>query len=310
MAPWRIGVEIGGIGFRIHGESPLEAGSELYRAFVEAGRGESPRGGPEIPIEVIAGEPEPHWLSDWVPGRMRLDTATTWALRLTGDSRWPYHLGPSPVLTSDPPQFHCLAGPRFESARVYLGTGLRRIDDRYFYPLDEVFFHHAAAFQQAVVVHASGVELEGGEGVLFLGDSGAGKSTIAELFEKEGAARRIFSDDRIVIRRQAPGGPWWMHGTPWHGTLQRTSPGGAPLRALCFIEKTSTFELGRLDPAAALPRLLPVTLGPWWLPGGPELQLGLLDELLRGPGPAFYRLGFAVEPATVSELRARIWMPR
>lgn len=310
-------MEVGSIPFLLRGNSAVRGRSEAYRAFVEAGRQSGPGrpGEPAIPIEVVAGPIEPRWLTGWTREGMRLDTESTWALRLTGDPRWPYHLGPSPVRTSDPPQFHLLAGPRFGRARLYVGAEADRshgpygsdwIDDRHFHPLDEVLFHHVAAFHRAMVVHASGVELEEG-GVLFLGDSGAGKSTIAELFEKQGAARKVYSDDRIVIRRDPRSGRWWMHGTPWHGTLRRSAPGGVELRALCFLEQARSFELERLGPEGALPRLLQVALGPWWLPEAPELQLGLLDELLGSEDPGFYRLGFTVDPCTVSELRSRLF---
>lgn len=325
MRGWRVRAEIGGIRFILQGTPPVRAQSRAYRAFVEAGEAGKARveTGPsvsEIPIDVVAGPIEPRWLADWSPGRMRLDTESTWALRLTGDPRWPYHLGPSPIQTSDPPLFHLLAGPRFEQARLYLGGGILGegipdgpeggmeggIDDRHFYPLDEVFFHHVAAFQGALVVHASGVELSGG-GALFLGDSGAGKSTIAGLLEQAGAARRIFSDDRIVIRRDAGSGRWWMHGTPWHGTLARTAAGGVELQALCFIEKAPGIELEALTPARALPRLLQVALLPWWLPEAPALQLGVLDGLLAAASPRFYRLGFPPEVSVIAELPARLF---
>ncbi|MEW5852536.1 MAG: hypothetical protein AB2A00_27365 [Myxococcota bacterium] len=75
-----------------------------------------------------------------------------------------------------------------------------------------------------VALHACGVELRGRAHV-FAGPSGAGKTTLAGMLEREGA--RVLSDEMMVVR---PGddGRWWAYGTPYrYGTRE-----GAPLHAL------------------------------------------------------------------------------
>jgi energy-coupling factor transporter ATP-binding protein EcfA2 len=81
-----------------------------------------------------------------------------------------------------------------------------------------------------VVVHASSV-LDGGGALVFMGHSGAGKSTIAALAESVGA--EVLSDDRTVITLGAGGARAW--GTPWHGTHTRGSPRSAPIRGLFLL---------------------------------------------------------------------------
>ena len=95
-------------------------------------------------------------------------------------------------------------------------------------------------------LHAAGVVTDG-EGVLFSGVSGAGKSTISELWMSEGAT--VLSDDRIGIRPDGDG--YRMYGTPWHGTLRVCDPGTAPLRAIFFIEHGQSNEADRMDEATA-----------------------------------------------------------
>ena len=53
-----------------------------------------------------------------------------------------------------------------------------------------------------------------GRGHLFLGHSGAGKSTTARLWLSHRGVQ-ILSDDRIILR--AHGEKVFMYGTPWHG---------------------------------------------------------------------------------------------
>src|SRR5438876_3508289 len=88
------------------------------------------------------------------------------------------------------------------------------------YPLDELLMIHLLAEGRGVEVHACGAVAPNGQGYLFVGQSGAGKTTMARLWQKaEGAGGadgvRILSDDRIILRKID--GTLWMYGTPWHG---------------------------------------------------------------------------------------------
>lgn len=82
------------------------------------------------------------------------------------------------------------------------------------YPLDELLVTNWLAHGHGVEVHGCGLvdTITGGQ--LFIGHSGAGKSTTTMLWKAMREAR-ILSDDRIILRDR--GGDLWMHGTPWHG---------------------------------------------------------------------------------------------
>ena len=89
------------------------------------------------------------------------------------------------------------------------------------YPLDEVLMIHRLACGYGLEVHAVGLVDEIGRGHLFLGHSGAGKSTTARLWLNQPGVQ-ILSDDRIILR--AHGERIFMYGTPWHGDAGISSP--------------------------------------------------------------------------------------
>jgi hypothetical protein len=108
------------------------------------------------------------------------------------------------------------------------------------YPLDEVLMIHHLASGKGVEVHALGLVDDAGNGHLFLGHSGAGKSTSARLWQRQPGVH-ILSDDRIILRRD--GGQVWMHGTPWHGDAGIASPHGALLSHIYILEQAPSNQL-------------------------------------------------------------------
>lgn len=101
------------------------------------------------------------------------------------------------------------------------------------YPLDELLMIHRLSRGEGVEVHAVGIRDERGCGHLFLGHSGAGKSTTARLW-KGRPGIHILSDDRIILRGDE--GCMRMYGTPWHGDAGIASPDSAPLSRIYVLE--------------------------------------------------------------------------
>jgi hypothetical protein len=116
------------------------------------------------------------------------------------------------------------------------------------YPLDELWMIHHLASGKGVEVHALGLVDDAGNGHLFLGHSGAGKSTSARLWQLQSGVH-ILSDDRIILRRD--GGQVWMHGTPWHGDAGIASPHGALLSHVYILEQAPSNELMSMPRSAA-----------------------------------------------------------
>jgi hypothetical protein len=116
----------------------------------------------------------------------------------------------------------------------YAGGGTVRIG----YPVDEHVASRLIARRGACVLHASAVvpSVEAGEeegAMVFMGHSGAGKSTIAGL--AQGAGYLVLSDDRTVIASDGQTARAW--GTPWHGTLPSGSPRRVPIRGIFLLEQ-------------------------------------------------------------------------
>jgi hypothetical protein len=74
------------------------------------------------------------------------------------------------------------------------------------YPLDELLIMHRLTQEKAIELHGTGIVRQNGEANLFVGHSGAGKSTTTQLWTVTEDVE-VLSDDRIIVRRDktAPG---------------------------------------------------------------------------------------------------------
>jgi hypothetical protein len=165
------------------------------------------------------------------------------------------------------------------------------------YPLDELLVISLLARERGLELHACGL-VDGPTGYLFVGQSGAGKSTIARLWQDEGHAA-ILSDDRIVVRREPDG--LWMYGTPWHGEAPLASPRRARIDAVFFLSHHAHDEALELRRAAAVTRLFAASFPPFHDSRALEFSLAFLESLvLRTP---CFELRFAPTPAILQLVR-------
>lgn len=146
------------------------------------------------------------------------------------------------------------------------------------YPLDELLAIHRLSRDGGVEVHAVGVVDEFGRGHLFVGHSGAGKSTSARLWQKRAGAR-ILSDDRIVLRFE--GSRPRMYGTPWHGDAGLALADSSDLAAIYFLEHSSRNKLTPVPPVRAAAELLARSFVPHHSAEGLEATLRSLDRITR-----------------------------
>lgn len=144
------------------------------------------------------------------------------------------------------------------------------------YPLDELLMIHRLGRGEGVEMHAMGLVDEAGRGHLFLGHSGAGKSTTARLWQRESHAL-ILSDDRIILREQD--GRIWMHGTPWHGDAGIASPKSAPLYRAYLIEHGSKTELAGVSKGRAAAEFLARCFVPHYSADAMAFTLEFLDRV-------------------------------
>lgn len=145
------------------------------------------------------------------------------------------------------------------------------------YPLDELLMMNLLAQGRGVEVHACGLEDTDGQGYLFLGHSGAGKTTTARLWQKAGGVK-VLSDDRIILRSWA--GKTWMYGTPWHGEAKLALPVRTPLRQIFFLRHGTTNEIVALGCGEALARFLACSFVPFYSRSGLDFALAFFEQLI------------------------------
>jgi hypothetical protein len=101
------------------------------------------------------------------------------------------------------------------------------------YPLDELLITHRLTLEKGIELHGCGIVGPNCQSNLFVGHSGAGKSTTSRLWAKYAGAE-ILSDDRIILREDA--NQIFMYGTPWHGEAHFALPQRAPLQRIFVLE--------------------------------------------------------------------------
>lgn len=186
----------------------------------------------------------------------------------------------SPAFGTLPYKQACFS-PDFTTGEVVLhgdyfdrGQGVDALE----YPLDELLMLNLLAQGRGVEVHACGIEDSDGRGYLFAGQSGAGKTTTARLWETAGGAQ-VLSDDRIILRCLE--GRIWMYGTPWHGEAELACSRRTPLAQVFFLGRGAENELVARRPGESVARLLACSFVPFYSPGGLDFSLGFFQQLTR-----------------------------
>jgi hypothetical protein len=144
------------------------------------------------------------------------------------------------------------------------------------HPLEELLFRHLLAERRALLVHACGVAWRG-QGYLFVGSSGAGKSTMARLWAASGAT--VLNDDRVVLE----GSPdaIRIHPTPWFGDHPDVGEGPVPLAAVHLLRQAPEVAFQPLRPARAAALLFAKSFPPVWDPARIAGTLETLDLVCR-----------------------------
>jgi hypothetical protein len=186
------------------------------------------------------------------------------------------------------------------------------------YPLDELLITHHLSLGRGVELHGCGLTGGDSESFLFLGHSGAGKSTTACLWKRYMPAE-VLSDDRIIVRRGSkeilakgdgqecpshtiPAHTFVMHGTPWHGEAVFASPARAPLRRIFLLEHGTGNRIERLARSAAVGELLARSFTPFYQSRFVDPVLALLEEMVEWL--PCYRFHFVPDRSAVETILA------
>lgn len=203
------------------------------------------------------------------------------------------------------------------------------------YPLDELLITHRLAHEKAIELHGTGIVRLNGEANLFVGHSGAGKSTTTRLWTAIEDVE-VLSDDRIIVRRDehrstadlkmdASGEkigivrlhdrPAWstghstqddkryqmrMYGTPWHGEAMFASPNSAALTRIFVLEHGDGNVITRLTPSQAVAELFARSFVPFHRHEYVESALVFLEELVYAI--PVYRYAFEPDQRAVDKI--------
>lgn len=106
----------------------------------------------------------------------------------------------------------------------------------------------------AVAIHSS-VIVADGRGVLFLGESGTGKSTHTRLWRENIEGARLLNDDSPIVR--ILDGEVRVYGSPWSGKTPCYKSEFYPMAGLCRLSQAPHNRIVRLSNLSAIGALLP-----------------------------------------------------
>lgn len=117
-------------------------------------------------------------------------------------------------------------------------------------------FGLAAAPQGVMAVHSSVVECRGAA-VLFLGESGTGKSTHTRLWRENIAGARLLNDDSPIIRVGADKGEAVVYGSAWSGKTPCYRNTSLPIKAVVRLSQAPANSISRCGNLPAMGQVLP-----------------------------------------------------
>ncbi len=125
-----------------------------------------------------------------------------------------------------------------------------------------VMYALATAGMRTALFHAAVVSLDG-KGYIFLGPSGTGKSTHAELWLRHIAGTELVNDDNPVVRI-ADDGRATVYGTPWSGKTACYRNVSYPLGAIVRLSRGTQNGIRRLHGVSAYAAIMPSISGNRW----------------------------------------------
>jgi hypothetical protein len=217
------------------------------------------------PFRIEADSSDIDLCVDWTrslpptPGRQLFDSGASWRLF---ENAAGFQFDFNDTMFSGRPYKRLLVDNRFCQATLQMSeqffAGFPLAPAPLCYPLDELLITHRLTQEKAIELHGVGIVGPDGASNLFIGHSGAGKSTTARLWTSLHDVE-ILSDDRIIVREDKvredmvredkasnDATQIFMYGTPWHGEAHFALPQRAPLGRIFVLEHGQGNVLTRL----------------------------------------------------------------
>lgn len=139
----------------------------------------------------------------------------------------------------------------------------------------QLFYTHTVQ-RHIIYLHSSLIDWNG-HGLMFLGPSGIGKTTQAELWNQYRDAL-IINGDVVFVQETENAFLGW--GTPWHGSSPYCENASVPVEALIVLKQAPENSIRELTGFEKVTAVSESVFYPRWLEGGMELCLETLDHLL------------------------------
>jgi hypothetical protein len=274
-----------------HGDVTLDPTVEPFRALHGASD-------IQIRVERVATLPLPQ-------ARQLFDSGSVWRLYESENGLQFDFISPA---ISAAPYKRLLVDEEFRCATLLLnnqcfkGWGTSPLE----YPLDELLIMHRLTQERAIELHGVGVTGPDGTSNLFVGHSGAGKSTTARLWTSLHDIK-ILSDDRIIVREENPEDntpgqetQLFMYGTPWHGEAHFALPQRAPLQRIFILEHGLGNVITRLSPSQAVAELFARSFVPFHSHEYVDSALSFLERVTNSI--PCYRYSFEPDQRAVEKI--------
>ena len=186
-----------------------------------------------------------------------------------------------------------LLSKNFSEWVIYFNTLESNIVYPLSYPMGPLIFYYLTVKYNAIMIHASGV-FDGEKGRIFTGFSGAGKTTMAYLWQKSG--NRIINDDRLIIRKENDG--YFMYNTPMFYT---DIPKKTLLHSVNLICHAPENFVAKLKGAKAVSRLMAFCIQHGYNNSFIEHHLEFLSELCTYL--PVYEVGFVPDEKIVNYIK-------
>ena len=131
--------------------------------------------------------------------------------------------------------------------------------------------------RHAIELHSSLVDIHG-KGIMFLGPSGIGKTTQAELWMKYRDAE-IINGDMVFVKQESD--RFLGCGSPWHGSSLYCLNKQVPLSALIVLKQSNGNLIRRLTGFEMVSSVMSSVFFPTWYKEGHEAVCKTFDALLR-----------------------------
>lgn len=167
------------------------------------------------------------------------------------------------------------------------------------FPLLRFYLINILSSDNGIIIHGSGI-IKGGKGYLFIGISQSGKTTIAKLFESEGAI--ILNDNNVVIRKSNK--KFKLFGLNKDCNTRICSNKNIKLEAIFFISHSEKNYLNEINDFDVVAKIFSHTFLPLWERKMLKNPSKLISDIATKV-PAF-KLGFVPNKSVVKFIEEKV----